>query len=331
MATTKGHEREPVATWWWLLLALFFYAAAIFVKHPTLRFTEFPVEDLCDLFRDIAIALSVGVYLAWTLEGDNARKIEAEVREYIHAVGENFIQAVYGKQMPDDLFQVVKATIFDQSFVRSDYETEFHLHDIGRYIEEAPPEIGEHLRNFVAAAGDAIVQQHLLVRVESEYQIRNVDVVPRSYPVSFKVLKPFGGRHPGITGVTSAMVDDTPIIDHAYLEDPDRDGDPLHLEFTHERKIAPGAQHWIRLHTFSIRRRTDTEPWAVSIPCNGMTVEVFDHGTGSKVLVSLSAPNVSASVDRAEKDPATNKARLQITQYLLPYQGMTIDWSPEKS
>ena len=48
-----------------------------------------------DVVRDAGIAALVGVYLMWTLERINKLRVQTEVQEYVHSVGENFIKAVY--------------------------------------------------------------------------------------------------------------------------------------------------------------------------------------------------------------------------------------------
>lgn len=52
-------------------------------------------------------AFLVGIILMWTLKRTNRARIQSEVQEYIRAAGQNFLRAVYGRELPREMFEVI--------------------------------------------------------------------------------------------------------------------------------------------------------------------------------------------------------------------------------
>jgi hypothetical protein len=92
--------------------------------------TQVTNTDVQHAFRDIAIAVAVGIYLMWTLERLNAAKVETQVQDYVKVVGDNFIKAVYGTELPSELFKAVKVSIFEKPFIRTAYIADARLYDL---------------------------------------------------------------------------------------------------------------------------------------------------------------------------------------------------------
>lgn len=310
-----------------LLACVLAYTGNVILKSLAIAPAYLWMHDVGDLLRDVAIALAVGVYLMWTLERLSAAKIEGEVRQYIHAVGEGFIKAVYGKQLPDALFDVIKATILEQSFVRTAYAADVRLNDLQKYAASAPPAIKFHLDRFIKSVGDTAAK-FLLVQFVSSYVISNVSLQKAQYKIYWELVKPFGGSYPGLIGLTSVLIGGKQQLSRLYVDNDDPASDPSHLSLKRVIDVEPGATITIQIDSYSIRTRDDKETWQVMIPCNGMSTTVVDLDTNSDVLIWLDAPSVDGTTKSAVKDPQTNITRLSVAQYLLPYQGMTLYWRP---
>jgi hypothetical protein len=313
-----------------LLGAIAFYMLGIALNYVSVSGFQWIQHDLSNLMRDVAIALAVGVYLMWTLERLNAFKIEGEVNQYIKEVGEGFIKAVYGKQLPDELFQVIKSTIFEQSFVRSVYNAEIRLHRLARFSESAPDAVKFNLERFLRTAARNEVDSCLIAQFMSYYEVTNVSDKRAKYRVYWELVRPLGGEIPGLIGLTSVLINGEQQLERLYTENPGGT-DGSHLIFLREPIVEPGARLTVQLETYSVRRREDKEPWQTMIPCHGMQATVIDYDTSSEILIWLDAPANDRDPHKARKDPQTNTARLRVSQYLLPYQGMTIYWSPAQS
>src|SRR5258708_5536603 len=85
-----------------LLAILFLYVAKTFAGE-----TVWGV-----VVRDLGVAVLVGVYLMFTVERLNALRTREEIHQYVKTVGDNFIKAVYGNNLPPELFAEGKASVF---------------------------------------------------------------------------------------------------------------------------------------------------------------------------------------------------------------------------
>lgn len=314
-----------------LIGAIVFYILAVVlgVLQPlVVEKFEWMVHGLRDLMRDVAIALTVGVYLMWTLERLNAVKIEAEVKEYIHSVGEEFIKAVYGKQLPEELFQVVKTTIFDQNFVCMLHNTEIRLHRLRRYTESAPEEVQFHLKRFLRSQPNAEAE-YIVAQFISYYEVSNVGARKATYRIYWELERPLGGEFSGLAGLTSVLFNGRQQLERLYVESPEALAEKSHLIFTGEPEVAAGDTLTVQIESYAVRRCDDKEHWQVMIPCRGMQATVIDFDTDSDILIWPDAQSIDAQQQKsARKDSQTNTARLRVSQYLLPYQGITMYWRP---
>lgn len=306
-----------------ILAAIVLYIIAIGIAR-----TEMPLSgDLRDLLRDIAIAVMVGVYLMWTLDRLNALKIEREVQEYIHTVGESFIKAVYGKQLPDELFQVVRTTIFDNNFVRNRYDIEVRLFNLQRYAEAAPDRVRFYLGKFIDAVGTERASAYLLVEFGVYYETTNVSQATTPCKVVLETPQPHGSFK-GLAALSSVLIDGRQYLDRLYVENANPRSDPSHLSYETSVDVSPGKTIAVELNSYSVRAVDDKEPWQLLTPCRELTATVIDYETNSDVLIWLDAPAFEDTERVARKDFHTNTARLRVAQYLLPYQGVTMHWRP---
>jgi hypothetical protein len=285
--------------------------------------------------RDIGIALIVGLSLAWTLERMNTRTRAQEVDAYVRSVGDNFVKAVYGKELPSDLFHVVKESIFQQTFIRTSYVSDWWLHNFtAQFIGTAPRNVKELLKKFADEfrTEGLPVQNLVAIRFSVSYEVQNVDAVPRDYVVTWRVPKPFGGNYEGLCGITSVLIDRVQQLPGVYYETEPEYGfaDPTQLLYRKSVSIPPGGSVRAELEAYSLRSNDDKEQWQTLIPSRGMSIRVTDADGDKDIFLNLDAPLLKGDESFAAKDPNTNKASLAITQYLLPYQGVTVTWTPSK-
>jgi hypothetical protein len=287
---------------------------------------------LAHLTRDLGIAFLVGIYLMWTLDRLNSLKMDAEIKAYIKAVGDNFIQAAYGKELPPELFSVVKKSFFDQSFIRKAFYVDVSLHDFNdAYINAAPESVKELLRTFHGQiASNAISKELIVFKMSSRYEVHNVSSIPAKYEVVFEVPQPFGGNYDGLCGITSVLIDGQQKITDAVLFKTENAKDRSLLSFSLWEDIAEGQSIRVALEAYSIRTNDDVEPWQTLIPSNGMNMTATDADGTKDIILTLDAPLLLGGEPLALKDRRTNKATLSITQYLLPYQGISIKWTPSR-
>jgi len=309
-----------------IIVALLLYVAAVWIGIRTEGIAHDIQEDFRDLLRDIAIAIAIGVYLMWTLDRLNARQIQAEVHEYIHGVGESFIKAVYGKQLPDELFRTVRTEIFDQNFVRTFYDLELRLFNLQRYCITAPDAVKFYLNKFIKTVPALDLVKFIVVQFSVSYETTNVSLTNADCLVNWGMEVPFSGKFQGLSGITSVLINGKPQIDHLRTTDPDKE--QSHLTFEQPESVEAGKTLAVRIESYSVRPAQDREPWQVLTACKGLTANVIDHDTNSDILIVLDAPHLDTSPRRAHKDQNTNAARLRVTQFLLPFQGVTVYWRP---
>ena len=286
-------------------------------------------HDFRDFLRDMAIALAVGVYLMVTVEHLNALKVESSVQNYIRTVAESVMKAIYGKRLPDDLFQVIRSTIFDQSFVRDRYDIEVHIHDIEQYAELAPASIKPYLVKFITDFGKDRARDYRLVYFEIYYETRNVATKSEFCKVGWESPQPFGNKYEGLSGLVSVKINGKPQFDGLYLKNADSTADKSHLLYEQLAPAAPDQQLDVKLESYSIRKSDDKEAFQVMTACRELTIAAFDHDTKTDILLWLDAPPAEGAQIAAHKEPRTNTAKLRVDQYLLPYQGVTVHWRPK--
>lgn len=284
------------------------------------------------LFHDIGIAFLVGIILMWTLERTNKARVQAEVHEYIGAVGENFLKAVYGKELPQEMFEVIRSSLLNENFVRSTYNINVNISDFDDdYVTRAPASIRELLGRFrkQAAAGGVSTKDLVVFKSANYYEVKNVSRTPSTYLINFEIARPFGGSYKGLCGITSVRVDGREMVPSGLLDDgPEADGDPTLLRFSRETVVDPGQSIQVQVEAYSLRRNDDKEQWQTLRPCRAMNVSAEDENGNKDVTISLDAPMLGGTPAFAKKNPGTNKASLAVREYLLPYQGVTISWTP---
>ena len=326
---TKPKPQEIVSlrlhkyTGYSIAVAFLLYLAAALLDEAGIFTSEFARN----LLQDLSIALVVGIYLMWTLERLNSIQTRQEVKEYIHEVGESFLRAVYGKQLPDELFRVVRKSIFDNSFVRNQYNIEVRLFDLRRYAEKSQSPIKECLHRFLEGTAEDLADRYLIAEFSVYYETENVSDRPSPCPVVWEIPQPFFNKHMGLGGLTSVLVNGKPLLKDIYLENNDPNADPSHLVFEDVIQVDTGNTATVELNYYSVRSIDDKEPWQVLTPCRKLHATLTDHDTNSEVLIWLDAPDLKGiGNSAARKEGATNTARLRVDQYLLPYQGVTFHW-----
>lgn len=282
--------------------------------------------------RDAGISMLIGIYLMWTLERINKLRVQAEIQEYIKDVGENFIKAVYGNELPPKLFDVIRRSLFEQRFIRNVYKIDVTLQDFNETsISTAPPGVQPLLRSFMKTAGSGGLATDKLVifRSSAYYEIENVTSIAADYRVTFEIPKPFGGSHEGLSGITSVRIAGREQIeDSVFKENADPGANPATLTYSKEVTVSPGTTIKVSLEAYSLRRNEDWEPWQTLIPSKGMDVSVTDSDGNKEIVISLDAPLLEGTEKFTTKAGRTNKAVLSTSQYLLPYQGVTLTWRP---
>ena len=292
-----------------------------------------PLGLLGHLLRDLGIALLIGLYITWTLERLNTVRRNEELDDYVRTVGDNFVKAVYGREMPAGLFQIVKQSIFDGHFVRSSYTADWWLHNLTMdFIKAAPTNIRGLLGGFADAIGGTKLEGSnlIVIRFSVAYEVVNVDSVTRTYPVRWIVPKPFGGNFEGLCGITSVLINRVQQLNGVYYrtEDADAFPDSTQLNYVKDVAIAAGRSISAELEAYSVRSNDDKEQWQTLIPSEGMSMRVTDADGDKDIFLLLDAPLLEGEEAFAKKDLNTNKATLKVTQYLLPYQGVTVTWTP---
>jgi hypothetical protein len=327
-ATGSASQREHrLLTQNYALLCLLL---GILLSYAGARVTRWP--HAAQVVRDVGIAFLVSIILMWTLERVNKLRIQSEVRQYVHSVGENFFKAVYGRALPQELFEVIRQSVLNQSFLRSVYNIDITIQDLSdESIAKVPKPVRELLCSFKGKAQEIGVAPDdvVLFRSTAYYEVQNISGVPAEYHVVFEITKPFAGCCEGLCGVTSARIDGhEQITDDVLYRTPDAGDDPTRLRFSRRAVVGPGADIRVCLEAYSVRRRDDKEQWQTMIPCRRMNVSAEDMDGNKDLVISLDAPLLEGNERFAVKDPNTSKASLAVAQYLLPYQGVTVTWAP---
>jgi hypothetical protein len=296
-----------------------------------------PLEVEKHVLRDIGIALLVGVYLTWTIERVNAEKREQELDSYVRTVGDNFVRAVYGRSLPEDLFTAVKRSVFEADFVRTSYSGDWTLHNFSdEYIAAAPRNIQRLLQAFSEEIkrGQARSDELLVLRLSLSYEVKNVSATTKPYVVAWYVSKPFGGNFEGLCGITSVTIDGKQQLPAGtvYLETAPALGatSPTDLRYEQSVDVRPGEAIRAEVEAYTIRFRDDKEPASTLVPCHGMSIRVTDANGDKDIYITLDAPLLEGPAKFGLKDPNTNIASLNISQYLLPYQGVVVTWTPTR-
>ncbi len=287
-------------------------------------------ELVSHLLRDMGLAALVGLYLMWTLERLNKRRVQAEVQEYIESVGENFISTVYGRFLPPALFDVIRRSLFDQSFLRTVYSIDLSLQNLtSAAIDSASGPVRDMLSAFVARAdAESLDRQDLIVlQMTLYYEVRNVAAAADDYAVRLEIPKPFGREYEGLAGITSVSIDGREMISEApYWGEESEGRNPNMVFFSEGVRMKPDQTIRVTLEAYSVRRMDDWEPWQTMVPSHGMTVRARDLDGDKDITLSLDAPLLEGEATYADKDQRTNRAVLMVSQYLLPFQGVTISW-----
>jgi hypothetical protein len=269
-----------------------------------------------------------------TIERLNKLKIQDEVKEYIKDVGENFIYAVYGKELPKELFEVIKKSVFEQSFIRTAYSNNIYLHDFNdKYIDTVPQNIKPLLKQFRENTADSPESFKDLVVFKTwvQYSVKNVSSLGMQYDVIFWIDKPFAGKYEGLCGITSVLVDREQLIagDGYFSNDTTDENEETNLlKFKHTVEIPAGKSVKVSIEGYSLRPNDDNETWYIPYPQQGANLSVTDADGNKYISISLRTPRLTEGEYFAEKDPKTNAATLETDQYLVPYQSFVAKWTP---
>ncbi len=296
--------------------------------------TIIPWELLAHIVRDAGIAALIGIYLMWTLEQVNKLRVQQEVHEFIETVGESFIQAVYGRELPPELFDVICKSLFNQSFIYTAHHTDLIIQDFNdASIAAAPPGVRkllesfrEHTKNTSLSAENLII-----LRISTYVEVKNVSQTTAEYPLKFQTPKPFGGNYEGLCGITSVRIDgQEQLATEVYNRDADPETNPTLLEFSRNALVAPGATVKVSTEAYSLRRNDDAEQLRPRFPAKGVNLSVMDSDGNKDIVISLNAPLLEGTETFAVKNEKTNKAKFSVAQYLLPYQSVEVIWTPKR-
>jgi hypothetical protein len=280
------------------------------------------------LSRDLGIALLVGVFVSITIERVSRERQEEAVRSFLRGVGENFIYAVYGNDFPRDLFDCVRETVFGTKLLRSGYKVQAWLYDLDNhfYRVTATPKMKSVLSSVLEASEDN--SGLVLFHCRSEFTVKNVSAHQASYPLSLSVDGPFEKKKRGLAAIVSVILNGEQQIPDVPIYQRERaNADASEVSFERNLEIQPGDKLDVEVETYLIRRLYDEERWVSLMPADGMTVEVYDQNGNKDIKIDLSAPLFGSNrVASARKNEETNRARLEVRQYLLPYQGTRIKW-----
>lgn len=316
----------------YLFGALLFGIACFYVAHFQLA----DHQTIQHVVRDLGIAGVVGAYLAMTIDRVNRIRLHQEVDEYVRNVGDNFIKAVYGNALPVGLFNVIRRTLFDCKFLRTEYTAEMSIHDFTEaYLQSAPPQERSMLESFKKSLQESnvSVSGRVVLKCTSRYKIKNVSQTDANYPVVWEITNPFAGQFKGLCGVKSVVVDGKEqITGDGYYGQQTKEGETSSPLLRYERLVhlAVDQQIAVEMESYSLRLEDDSEPWQTLIPCQGMNVCVEDANGNKTIHILLDAPVVEQTATSATKNDRTNKASLSITQYVLPYQGVLVKWMPKR-
>jgi len=318
--------------WFKILLVAFAILGVLFLVLSAYVLARETV--LHHLARDLGIALLIGVFVSITIERVSRERQEEEVRRFLTNVGENFIYAVYGNDFPRELFDCVRETVFGTKLLRTDYKVRGWLYDIDDGLLENPPtpEMKMVLRSVLddSDKNAGLVAFHC----RSEFKVRNVSVQAACYPLAFTVDGPFEKKKRGLAALVSVTINgrqQLPVVPF-YMKQRAKADSP-EVSFERSVEIAPGDSISVEIETYMVRRSYDEERWVSLVPADGMSIEVDDKNGNKDIQLDLNAPlfGKHKGVTSALKNDNTNRARLEVHQYLLPYQGVKIKWGQRQA
>jgi hypothetical protein len=300
--------------------------------------TVLPFEWLYDVVRDVGIAFVVSGVVAFMLENQSKRAIENHfkdvLREFRDEVSHGLMKAL-GPHTSPDLFQVVEESILGAPFVRSFYHTEVELHDLNEaYLSRAQPaairgplrECSESLKGVCAKSDELVV-----LEMRSSYDVTNISDQKRDWLVRFQLAPQFAKTCPAQCGITFFEVEH----DNKIKKDEPKlygQGEAGGFLLAHEYSVLmePGEKISVEIHAYALHRSASSESWLVLIPSKGMEVRAVDMNENKRITLARSAPNLKNEQSSVTNDDG-NDARLIIKQFLLPYQGIEIKWSPRSA
>jgi len=290
-----------------------------------------------ELFRDLGIAFIIGGCLSLTIERRSRQRMQAEVDLFIRRVSRNFIQAIYGTDLPPKLLDVVTKSIFEQRFVRNKYTVQIDLHDFKQtYVDSVPVAVKGLLQQFLNTSLTRLPLDYrsrlVVFKTMMSYEIQNVSELDLPHTFAFVLEKPFAGQFDELCGMTSIIIRDKDILGGSiYFQNANPSPDPTILRFERIEMIPAGESVFARFDGYSIRLNEETETWFLNMPTNGAHFIVTDHTGDKRINIDLRAFKLSHDNRNAEKDPNTNRAELKTDQFLLPFQGITVKWSTSVS
>lgn len=281
--------------------------------------------------QDLGTAVIVGGIIGFTLERRSKERTEHDIRQCIHRVGDNLIGAVYGKDIPGELFEVTKSSIFEQPFIRYNFENYIKLHDLNEaYIKTQPEKRRLALEKFISDLQGSEVPQNLVVLDSTmRYHVENVSRREETLAFLYTLDTALPAHSPGLSGIKSISKDGEQLVkDGDYMSDHDSYRSKDHMvEYKDDFEFKPGQRVFFEVRGFTLRLNYDKESWFLVHPQHGVRIEVEDADGNKDITISLRAPELSNDQRVVNKSPSTNVAILRTDQFLLPYQGIHIKWA----
>jgi hypothetical protein len=284
------------------------------------------------LVRDVGIALIVSACLIVTIEKINKARGREERDEFVRAVGDNLIKAVYNRELPLPLFDTIRRSLLEQPFIRSEYNVNVSLYDLDdSYLARAPAREKAVIQNLTGRfrKDPLFCPSPVIMKAHAHFRVCNVTSEIRDYDVVWSMRKPFGKSYEDVCGITSLKIDQQEQIQIGVFS-----SDETHIvnsEFHKTVAIAPQGSAHVSLECYCIRSCDDNEPWRTMIPCDGIHASVVDHNNNKEVYIAVDAPvsfiDEHTAQNQAEKSGEMNRVDLSVRRFLLPYQGLTIYWS----
>ena len=317
-----------------------------------LRIRRLPIW-LRVLKKEVATALLVGAFVAFTFEMSLHKEIDYQHEQHHRDIEKDLFRAVLGRDIEKDVFDEMYEAVFGKKFLREDlcvtceFRSCYHRDPLFAAMAAGTVSLASaHLGKYSALMTAMLLSaradhsfpekrtDYVRVRTTVSYRIRNLSKDLEKFPVPLQFYNGF--RLEGEKDFFESLTVEDHVGRPVLTLPTDR------LAFTqkgNERKVTipalvdilPGQALTVRLVYDMVKRHWDTYSWETGFPAKGgicLRAIIGDDGVSDLEFEEGGAHRAHA----VHVAGGGNKAKVdewRITQPLLPGQGIQLFWYPK--
>ena len=253
---------------------------------------------------EMGTAMVIAIIIVVTVERVTRKQHKLAADKLIHNINDNLFHAVYDRYIPDVVFAEVDKCLLQSDVYRTNYEVYYSITN----WEKDEDDKRDHC-------------SHVKCNTVTKYTLENITCSDIEHVVMVGFELPIDSAWHDDVKVLKVSIDGEYLSEEAVKTHSDS-SDGIQLIFRYPKRIPKGGKANIRIEAQLVKRHTDMEVWASTIPSDGLKLMV---STPDQDIDLCAHANHSENLDLIMTDNGIKTWELKYG--ILPHQSVSFWWS----